>query len=129
VPCHLAPQDFPVGGRFRRNAHELIGLCEKFLIILSRNSIQSIWVEDEVEAAFEKESKHEERSVVIPICLDSAFIDAQSGWPATLRRTRHILNFSEWKSGACYKQAFDCLLQALKKNNRNNISVHPSAHL
>ncbi len=83
------------------------------IVVLSTNSIQSPWVEEEVEAALEKERK-ENKFVLFPIRLDDAVMDTQQAWTATLRRTRHIGDFRNWKDHDAYKGAFDGLLRDLK---------------
>ena len=50
---------------------------------LSKNSVQSEWVEKEVETAMEKESEHH-RTVLFPIRLDDAVMAIESGWPADI---------------------------------------------
>jgi hypothetical protein len=36
------------------------------------------------------------------------------GWAATIRRQRHIADFTRWKEHDVYQQAFDRLLRDLK---------------
>ena len=80
--------------------------------------MNSLWVEDEVESALEKERKAkergEERTVLFPIRLDSAVMDTDAAWAASIRRTRHIGDFTEWKDHDSYQKAFDRLLRDLK---------------
>jgi hypothetical protein len=46
--------------------------------------------------------------------LDDAGMDTQQAWAASLRRTRHIGDFRNWKDHDAYKVAFDRLLRDLK---------------
>jgi hypothetical protein len=53
---------------------------------LSENSIRGPWVEDEVEAALEKEHK-QNKLVLFPLRLDNAVMETDQAWAASLRRT------------------------------------------
>lgn len=65
----LATEDLKIGDRFRTKIDEAIRLYDKLLLVDSKNSVGSPWVESEVEAAFEKERK-QKRTVLFPIRLD-----------------------------------------------------------
>ena len=85
------------------------------MIIVSEQSLKSAWVEDEVEAAVEKE-KGKKATVLFPIRIDDAVVQANQAWAAKIRRTRHIGDFSNWKDHDAYKKAFDRLLRDLKES-------------
>ena len=118
VRCWFAPEDLRIGDKFRTRIDEAIRLHDKLLLILSEDSVNSTWVEDEVESALEKERKAkergEERTVLFPIRLDSAVMETDAAWAANIRRTRHIGDFSAWKEHDAYQVAFERLLRDLK---------------
>jgi hypothetical protein len=68
-----------------------------------------------VEAALEKEGR-QQREVLFPIRLDDAVMQTSQAWAATLRRTRHIGDFTEWTKPEVYQSAFDRLLRDLKQS-------------
>jgi len=113
VRCWFAPEDLKIGDKFRDRIDESIRLHDKLLLVLSKNSVLSQWVGDEVEAALERE-RSENRTVLFPIQIDNAVTQSNSGWAATIRRTRHIGNFTKWKTHDRYKKGFDRLLRDLK---------------
>lgn len=113
VRVWFAPQDLKIGDKFRTRIDESIRIYDKLMVVLSANSIQSPWVGEEAEAALEKERK-ENKLVLFPIRLDDAVMDTQQAWAASLRRTRHIGDFRNWKDHDAYKLAFDRLLRDLK---------------
>jgi hypothetical protein len=113
VRCWFAPEDLKIGDRFRDRIDESIRLHDKLLLILSQNSVSSLWVSDEVEAAFEREHK-EGRTVLFPIKVDEAAMSSEQAWSATIRRTRHIGDFTGWKDYDLYQKAFDRLLRDLR---------------
>jgi TIR domain len=81
--------------------------------VLSANSIDSDWVEKEVETAFEKE-RETESIVLFPVRLDDAVMESKTGWSADIKRTRHIGDFRRWKDHDGYRKAFERLLRDLK---------------
>ena len=113
VRCWFAPEDLKIGEKFRTRIDEVIRIHDKLLLVLSRNSIESDWVEKEVETAMERE--HEQKKLVLfPVRLDDHIFESKTGWAADIRRTRHIGDFRGWKDGNSYRKAFDRLLRDLK---------------
>jgi hypothetical protein len=118
VRCWFAPEDLKIGDRFRVRIDESIRLHDKLLLVLSENSVSSEWVGDEVEAALEKEEGQEGKVVLFPLRLDGAVLEIKEGWPAKVRRTRHIGDFSDWKNHDSYKRAFERLMRDLKAGEK-----------
>lgn len=113
VRCWFAPHDLPIGARIRVGIDEAIRLHDKLLLILSKHSVASEWVGDEVEAAIEKGQK-QKREVLFPIRCDTAVMKAQSGWAAKVRRSHNIGDFCQWKEHDKYAEAFKRLLRDLR---------------
>jgi len=55
VRCWFAPEDLPIGAKIRVSIDESIRVCDKLLLILSKASVTSPWVEQEVETALARE--------------------------------------------------------------------------
>jgi uncharacterized protein YjbI with pentapeptide repeats len=113
VRCWFAPEDLKIGDKFRMRIDESIRVYDKLMVILSENSIRSPWVEEEVEAALEKERKHN-KLALFPIRLDDAVMETDQAWASNLRRTRHIGDFLTWKDHDPYQESFNRLLRDLK---------------
>jgi hypothetical protein len=113
VRCWFAPEELKIGDKFRMRIDESIRIHDKLMVILSENSIRSPWVEEEVEAALEKERK-QNKLVLFPIRLDDAVMETDQAWAASLRRMRHIGDFRAWKDHDQYQRSFDRLLRDLK---------------
>jgi hypothetical protein len=113
VRCWYAPEDLKIGDRFRAKIDEAIRLHEKLLLILSEHSVQSDWVQTEVESAFERE-RREKCSVLFPVRVDDSIMETNVAWAGDIRRTRHIGDFRGWKDHDSYAKAFERLLRDLE---------------
>jgi len=111
--CWFAPDDMRIGDRIRPTLDWAIRSYDKLLLVLSEHSIDSDWVEKEVETAFEEERKRK-TTILFPIRLDSAVMETDQAWVADIRRTRHIGDFTNWKDHDAYQKAFERLLRDLK---------------
>ena len=114
VRCWFAPHDLRIGDKFQEVIEERIRVYEKLLIILSESSVNSDWVEREVQAAMEKERRSPGNTVPLPIRLDDAVMESNRAWAADIRRTRHIGDFRKWKDHDSLKSAFERLLRDLE---------------
>jgi uncharacterized protein YjbI with pentapeptide repeats len=113
VRCWFAPEDLKIGAEIRIGIDESIRAHDKLMLVLSETSIKSQWVQQEVETALAKE-REQERMVLFPIRLDDTVMQINTGWPAYLKNTRHIGDFTRWKDHDSYQKAFDRLLRDLK---------------
>lgn len=113
VRCWFAPEDMKIGDKIRARIDEAIHLQDKLLLLLSKSALASGWVEDEVEAALEKEQR-QQREVLFPVRLDEQVMQTNVAWAAKLRRTRHIGDFTHWTDPQEYQRAFERLLRDLK---------------
>jgi hypothetical protein len=111
VRCWFAPHDMPIGGKILDEIDAAIRLREKLLLIVSKHSIESDWVEDEVTKAFEEERKRKQ-IVLFPIRLDNAVMDTNEAW-ATKLRARNIGDFTRWKEHGAYQKSFKQILRDL----------------
>jgi uncharacterized protein YjbI with pentapeptide repeats len=116
VRCWFAPEDLKIGDKFQERIEESIRLYDKLLVVLSEKSVESPWVEREVQAAFEKERK-QGSTVLFPVRLDDAVMDCQRAWAADIRRTRHIGDFRKWKDHDSFQKSLDRLLRDLKSQD------------
>ena len=114
VRCWFAPNDLRIGDRTRIAIDSAITAHDKLLLVLSQTSVGSQWVEQEVEKALERE-RRENLSIVFPIRVDDAVLEATAGWAAYLRNTRNIGDFREWKGQKAYARAVERLLRDLRR--------------
>jgi hypothetical protein len=114
VRVWFAPNDLPIGARIRPAIDESIRVHDKLLLVLSETSVSSQWVEQEVETALAREREQEGKTVLFPVRLDDTVMEIKSGWPALLKNTRNVGDFTRWKDHDSYRKAFDRLLRDLK---------------
>src|SRR5258708_11712340 len=58
VPCWLADQDGKISNKLRLEIYQAISQLDKVVLILSKNAIESPWVEEEVDVALDHERQH-----------------------------------------------------------------------
>jgi uncharacterized protein YjbI with pentapeptide repeats len=115
IRCWFAPHDLPIGAKTWDAIDEAIRLRDKLLLILSKFSIESEWVEDEVNKAYAEERSR--RGVVLfPIRIDDTLMSTAEPWAVKLRDQRNIGDFRRWKKPEAYQKSLDRLLRDLKAN-------------
>jgi hypothetical protein len=112
VRCWFAPHDLPIRNKILDEIDAAIRLRDKLLLIVSKHSIKSTWVEDEIEHALEEEQKRDQ-VVLFPVCLDQEVKTTVKVWASKLRRARHIGDFTRWKDHDAYKQSFERVVRNL----------------
>jgi uncharacterized protein YjbI with pentapeptide repeats len=113
VRCWYAPHDMKIGDKIRPTIDESIRIHDKLLLILSKHSVESDWVEHEAEHALHLEMERK-KGVLFPVRIDNSVMDSKTGWASNVRRQRHIGDFTKWKDHDAYKLAIDRLLRDLK---------------
>jgi uncharacterized protein YjbI with pentapeptide repeats len=113
VRCWFAPEDLKIGDRLRPRIDETIRLYDKLLLVLSKTSVASQWVEQEVETALAQE-RQQGTTILFPVRIDNTIMTLETGWPTLIRNTRNIGDFRRWKTHDVYQKAFDRLLRDLK---------------
>ena len=121
VRCWYAPEDLRIGEQFWHRIDESVRLHDKLLVVLSQHSVNSKWVEREVMAALEKEQQ-QHKWVLFPITLDERVMQTSLLWAATIRRSRHIGDFTCWKDHDAYQKGLERLMRDLQPN-------HPPANM
>jgi uncharacterized protein YjbI with pentapeptide repeats len=117
VRCWFAPEDMKIGDRLRPRIDETIHVYDKLLLVLSKTSVASQWVEQEVETALARE-RQQDATILFPVRIDNTVMTLETGWPALIRNTRNIGDFRRWKTHDVYQKAFDRLLRDLKAAER-----------
>ncbi len=102
-----------LAGKLESQVDRAMRLNPTVLLVLSENSVESDWVEWEVEKARELE-KELKRDVLCPIALDRAWEDC--GWDGRLMKQvkkYNILDFSRWRELEEFEKQFQKLIDGL----------------
>jgi len=113
VRCWFAPHDLPIGAKTWDAIDEEIRLRDKLLVVLSKASLASDWVEDEVNKAHAEERSRKE-VVLFPIRIDNSVMSTPEPWAVKLRDQRNIGDFRQWRKPAEYQKSLERLLRDLK---------------
>jgi uncharacterized protein YjbI with pentapeptide repeats len=113
IRCWFAPHDLAIGAKTWDAIDQAIRLRDKLLLIFSKSSIESEWVEDEVNKAYAEE-RSRKKVVLFPIRIDNAVKATAEPWAAKLRDQRNIGDFRQWKKPEAYQKSLDRLLRDLK---------------
>jgi len=113
VRCWHAPEEMKMGESIRRQVDQLIRIEDKLLVALSKFSVESPWIQNEVAAAIEEE-RNRNRTVLFPVKLDNGCMDAEKDWLRNLQKTHQIYDFSAWQNWEAYYTQFSRLVENLK---------------
>lgn len=101
-----------VAGPQQKQIDRAIGANNVILLVLSKDSIASDWVEHEMQAAHRIERK-EGREVLCPVRLDDVWKKKRHDVKWEHLMDKNILDFSKWKTKA-FNGQFDKLIKGLK---------------
>jgi len=76
------------------------------LLVLSKHSVESAWVEHEIERALAKELRTR-KNVLFPVRLDDAIKTATSTWAQEIREERTIGDMRRWRDHATYQHELE----------------------
>ncbi len=102
-------------GRLEKQIDRAIRFNPTVLLVLSKESIQSDWVEHEVKSAREME-KEINRDVLCPVALDEEWKKPSGSWSQVLMdqvMKYNILDFSHWEDDASFNTLFERLVEGL----------------
>lgn len=115
VRCTLADHELSIGDRISVALDNLIEAHDRFLLIVSANSLHSKWVAKEIKKALQIE-RDQNRRILVPIRLDNTILQQAIGWGADLTRARVIGDFRGQHDDATYDIALKRLLRDLRRD-------------
>lgn len=113
VRCWFAPEDLRIGDKTWDAIDKAVRVHDKVVLVCSKSSIESQWVEDEVNKGFSEERRRK-TTVLFPIRIDEAIMEAHEPWATKLRENRNIGDFTRWKSHDDYQGALTRMLRDLR---------------
>ena len=112
VRCWLDAKDISPGAKIADEIDKAIQVHNKVLLVLSKDSIRSLWVKHEIRNALKLESARR-KTVLFPLRLDDAVFSASNEKEIQSLRQKLIVDFSNWPQKAEYRRAFKRLVQSL----------------
>ena len=113
VKCWFGPESLKMGDNFMDAIGRAIESYDKVLLLLSKDSVNSDWVQSEVEMVMERE-RSEKKTILIPIMLDHSIMDTSKSWVKMITRTRHIGNFEAWQYAESYQNSMGQLVRGMR---------------
>ncbi len=114
ISCWLDEKDLKVGDPIMDKVSEAIRVRDKVLLCCSAASLQSRWVEDEINAAFECEMK-EGRFLLLPLDLDGYLFKEWRGGKSARIRERLAADFTGWEhDNVKFEEQFERVVEALR---------------
>ncbi len=110
VKCWIAPYDLHEGAEILPSITRSVREHDKLILILSKYSLNSETIRNEVKAAQEKEQQQKQQ-VLFPVCLDDT---GKQSWTPTNLYASHVEDFTRWKLQDEYQRALSHLLNDLK---------------
>jgi uncharacterized protein YjbI with pentapeptide repeats len=93
VNCWIDKKRLTVGELYRSSISDAMKEYDRVLVIISKHSLDSLEVEEEVLAALEREEENRPSKIVLPVTLDDAVMSTDKTWGKQIRDTKQILAF------------------------------------
>lgn len=113
IRCWYAPEEMKMGDAIRQQVDQLIRIQDKLLVVLSKFSVESPWIQKEVEAALQEELIRKQ-AILFPVRLDNERMDSEKDWLLNLQKTHQIYDFCAWENWEAYYSQFSRLLGDLR---------------
>lgn len=111
IRCWYAPAELEPRHQTVHEFGEAVRILDKQIVVISSHSLNSPWVEQEVQKAMERE-RTEGRSILFAIRIDHAIYESRRRWARKLLQTHFIGDFED-RDPAAYKQAVSHLIRGL----------------
>ena len=94
-----------------------INVYDKMILVCSKSSLESWWVEEELERIFEKERQYraqqgKKHRLLIPVTIDDEIFNSKSPLAKSIRK-RSIGEFQDWQDEHQFNKALEDLIAAL----------------
>ena len=119
VRCWLTTEKMKRRDRRHKIINSAVTIHDKVIMILSENSVERDWTENEIEAALQKENK-DGKAVILPLAIDDAIKFTEKPWALKMRRSHWIHDFSMWEDSNEFQEAFSQLLSELNADEENS---------
>ncbi|MBW2467019.1 MAG: toll/interleukin-1 receptor domain-containing protein [Deltaproteobacteria bacterium] len=115
VRCWLTTENLKKRDRIHAVTDAAVKMHDKIILILSEDSIDSDWAENNYTQAIEKEIESG-KTVLVPVVLDDSVEKTDQPWAVEMRRSRYAADFSMWRDDVFYKEVLGYLLDELNSD-------------
>ena len=133
IRCWLDEHQLVPGDHVHRSVDEAVRLWDKVLLCCSQASLNSWWVDKEIQKALQKEERlFKERGkevlAIIPLNLDGYIFDPQwTDWKQQHVTSRLAANFQGWEQdNALFETQFEKVVKALRTDAASRPKPPPS---
>ena len=128
IRCWRWPEDLKIGQTMMREIDHAIRKHDKLIVILSKESLKSQPVQDEITRAIQKERNLRKRNpraeVVFPVRLDNYILSHHCKYHhAADLKAKRIGDFRNWKDHDSYQKEFQLLLKTLEKEPKEKKGI------
>jgi uncharacterized protein YjbI with pentapeptide repeats len=120
VNCWLDDHNLRLGRPLHKTVDIAIHNYEKMILVLSKSSMGSSWVEHEVELALSIEHRGRQ-DCLIRIMIDDTVKRLNESWLTNIYSTRRVGDFRRWRDFESYLADFEKLLHALSTEPEDGV--------
>lgn len=114
IRCWLDEKDLRIGDNLYPAINRAIRTTDRLILCCSEESLNSEWVEAELDTAFRKE-KEQGHPIILPLDLDGYLFDGWMGVEATKVRKRLASSFKGWETdNSVFEREFERVVAALR---------------
>ena len=101
-----------------------INVYDKMILVCSKESLNSWWVEEELDRIFEKERKYrnekgKKHRLLIPITIDDALFESNESRAKSIKK-RIVGDFKNWENEEKFEQSLNQLIEALNADRKDD---------
>jgi hypothetical protein len=112
VRCWLDAKEMKIGEQITDQIDRAIQVHDKVLLVLSRASVESAWVQVEIRNALQLEQARG-TTVLFPVRIDDAVFESSVNPEVERIKQKHIGDFRNWHERDAYQRAFSRLVRDL----------------
>jgi hypothetical protein len=113
IRCWSVPEEMKMGNEVQQRVGQLIRIHDKLLLVISKHSVESSWIQKEVEIALDVE-RNFNKTIIFALYLDHAQHYREKAWAQDLQQSHPIFDFSNWNAEDTYRTEFERLLDNIK---------------
>jgi uncharacterized protein YjbI with pentapeptide repeats len=114
IRCWLLNKEIATGYEYDVSFLQSMPAYQKLVLIISEHAIQNSWIQNSVATILEQESG-QKLKILFPIRIDNTVQENRSPWVEKLRKSREIMDFTQWQNRTLFQNALKNLIQKLRE--------------